>query len=211
MQFGTMVKKGQLQVTKKVNYLTLSSYNTTLMLHALCRIEENFAGNIKYDTNLAGYDDTLGTITIYVKDAHQLTKILTLIDSCEPIAGKLLSKDLDFNAIITNNSDQVENYEEIPPAEFTNSFMRGWRGLTVEDKKEFIKAFELLDKGIVSDLVSVKAGVSATMNALEAHPGNGQTGEEIVIEHQPAGLEQEEQNEAKKEGFHKGNSNKKRH
>lgn len=167
MQFGTIVKKGQLQVSKKLNYLVLSSYNTTLMLHALCRIEEKFEGKFKYDTNLAGYDDSLGTITIFVESAHHLTEILTLIDTCEPINDKLLSADLDFSAMITNHPDQLANYKEIPPPEPSNPFIRGWRGLSVPDKKEFIKAFELLDKGMVSDLVSVKEGMAASLESMK--------------------------------------------
>ncbi|MFI3253080.1 MAG: hypothetical protein R3Y63_01895 [Eubacteriales bacterium] len=163
MQFGSMVKKGQLQVSKKVNFVTLSSYNTTLMLHALCRIEEKFVGKFKYDTNLAGYDDSLGVITIFVDSPHHLTEILTLIDTCEPINGKLLATDLDFTATVTNHPDHTESYQTIPPAEPANPFIRGWRGLSVEDKKEFIKAFELLDKGMVSDLISIKAGITASL------------------------------------------------
>lgn len=163
MPVGDFIKKGQgqvAQVAKKVNYLTVTSYDTTLLLHALCRIEESFDKKFKYETNLAGYDGSLGTITIYVENAHEITKILTLIDTCEPINDKLLSRDLDFSATVTNNADQVENYHEVPVANAANPFLKGWKGLSVEDKKQFIRAFELLDKGNVSDLALLKQGIS---------------------------------------------------
>ncbi len=179
MAMNNFIKKGQMQVAqavKKVNYLTLTSYDTTLLLHALCRIEENFPKKFKYETNIQGYDGTLGVISIYVENAHEITKILTLIDTCEEIGGKLLSKDLDYTATVTNNSEQVTNYEEIPIAMPSNPFLKGWKGLTIEDKKEFIKAFELLDKGNVSDLSSLKAGLSAsTLTVDEVYKEKGNT------------------------------------
>lgn len=165
MAVNNFIKKGQVQVAqvgKKVNFITLTSYDTTLLLHALYRIEENFNKKIKYDTNLAGYDGSLGVITIYVENAHEITNILTLLDTCEPISNKLLSKDLDFTATITNHPDQVSHYEEIPITTPANPFICGWRGLSVEDKKEFIRAFELLDKGNVADLTHVKTGITST-------------------------------------------------
>lgn len=170
MAMNNFIKKGQMQVAqavKKVNHLTLTSYDITLLLHALCRIEENFPKKFKYETNIAGYDGTLGMISIYVQNAHEITKILTLIDTCEEIGGKLLSKDLDYSASVTNHSEQVTSYEEIPIAMPSNPFIRGWRGLSVDDKKEFLKAFELLDKGSTSDLQSVKAGIAASTLTVE--------------------------------------------
>lgn len=170
MAISNFINKSQRQVAqavKKLNYLTLTSYDTTLLLHALCRIEEKFPKKFKYETNLEGYDGTLGVISIYVENAHELTNILTLIDTCEPINGKSLSTDLDFSASVTNHSDQADNYDEITILPSINPFIRGWRGLSVEDKKEFIKAFELLDKGNISDLTAIQAGLEASTVTVE--------------------------------------------
>ncbi len=175
MAINQMIKKSQMQVTqavKKVNYLTLTSYDTTLLLHALQRIEEHFPKKFKYDTNLRGYDGSMGIISIYVENVHEITKILTLIDTCEPIGDKLLSRDLDFSASVTNHPDQASHYEEIIIPNPDNPFLAGWRGLGVEEKKEFIKAFELLDKGNVADLTSVKAGMAANTLTVEEAYGN---------------------------------------